>query len=75
MNRDGLKALGVVLLVLGIVALMYSGITYTKREKVVDLGPIQVDKETTHKVPLPPIIGALALVGGVVLVVSGRRST
>ena len=74
MNKDGLRVLGILLLVLGLVALLYSGITYTKREKVVDLGPIQVDKETTKRIPLPPIIGALALVGGVVLVMSGRRS-
>jgi len=74
MNKDGMKVLGILLLVLGLVALMYSGISYTKREKVVDLGPIQVDKETRKTVPLPPIIGGLALVGGIVLVMSSRRS-
>jgi hypothetical protein len=74
MNKDGMKVLGILLLVLGFVALMYSGITYTKREKVVDLGPIQVNKETTKKIPLPPILGGLALVGGIVLLMSSRRS-
>jgi uncharacterized membrane protein HdeD (DUF308 family) len=74
MNKDGMKVLGILLLVLGLVALLYSGITYTKREKVVDLGPIQVDKETTKTIPLPPIIGAVALVGGILLVMSSRRS-
>jgi uncharacterized membrane protein HdeD (DUF308 family) len=74
MNKDGMKVLGILLLVLGLVALLYSGITYTKRENVVDLGPIQVNKETTKKIPLPPIIGGLALVGGIVLVMSSRRS-
>jgi uncharacterized membrane protein HdeD (DUF308 family) len=74
MNRDGMRILGILLLVLGFVALLYTGVTYTKREKVVDLGPIQVDKETRHTIPLPPIIGALALVGGIALIMSGRRS-
>jgi uncharacterized membrane protein len=74
MNKDGMKVLGILLLVLGLVALMYSGITYTKREKVVDLGPIQINKESTKRIPLPPIIGGLALVGGIVLVMSSRRS-
>jgi uncharacterized membrane protein HdeD (DUF308 family) len=74
MNKDGMKVLGILLLVLGLIALMYSGITYTKREKVVDLGPIQINKESTKRIPLPPIIGGLALVGGIVLIMSSRRS-
>jgi len=74
MNRDGPRVFGILLLVLGVIALMYTGITYKEREKVVDLGPIQVDKETTHRIPLSPVIGALAPVGGVVLVMSGRPS-
>ena len=51
----------------------YQGITYTTREKVVDLGPIQVTAEKTNTIPLPPIVGAIALVGGIVLLVMGSK--
>jgi len=65
--------LGVILIVLGVIALVYEGITYTTREKVIDLGPLKatVDKEKT--IPLPPILGVLALVGGIGLVIVGSR--
>ena len=62
------KTIGVILIVLGLVGLAYGGFSYTTREKVLDLGPIEATKEKTHTVPLPPIAGALALIGGVVLV-------
>jgi hypothetical protein len=52
----------------------YQGITYTTREKVVDLGPLQMTAEKTKTFPLPPILGAVALVGGIVLLVVGKRS-
>lgn len=65
--------LGVVLVVLGIFALAYQGITYTKREKVVDVGPIHATKDTTKTIPLPPILGGLALIGGVVLIAVGGK--
>jgi uncharacterized membrane protein len=64
---------GIALIVLGVVALAYQGITYTTREEVVDLGPLRVEAEERRTVPLPPILGGLALVGGVVLVVVGAR--
>jgi len=65
---------GVILIVLGIVALAYQGITYTSQEKVVDLGPLKVEAKKEKTIPLPPLLGALLLVGGVVLVaVSARR--
>lgn len=60
--------LGVVLIVLGVIALIYQGITYTRREKVVDIGPIHATAERQHTLPLPPILGVIALVGGIVLV-------
>jgi len=66
---------GVVLIILGVVVLAYQGITYTTREKVVDLGPLKITKEKEKTVFLPPILGALALVGGVVLVVVGSRQS
>ena len=65
--------IGIILIVIGIVALAYQGITYTTREKVVDLGPIQVSADKTRTLPLPPIVGAIALVGGIVLLVMGNK--
>jgi uncharacterized membrane protein len=64
---------GVLLIVLGVVALAYQGITYTTREKVIDLGPIEATKETKKTIPLPPLLGGAALVGGIVLLVAGSR--
>lgn len=64
--------LGIALMVLGVIALAYQGFTYTTQKKAVDLGPIQVTREEKHTVPLPPIIGALALIGGIALLVTGR---
>jgi hypothetical protein len=66
--------LGFALLVLGIISLAYQGITYTTHKKVLDLGPIQATKEEHKSIPLPPIIGAVALAGGVILLMSGRRT-
>ena len=65
---------GVILIVIGAVALAYQGITYTTQEKVVDLGPLKVEAKKEKTIPLPPLLGALLLVGGVILVaVSARR--
>ena len=64
---------GIILIVIGIVALAYQGITYTTREKVVDIGPIQVTADKTKTLPLPPLVGAVALVGGIVLLVMGSK--
>lgn len=65
--------IAIILIALGIVAFAYQGITYTTREKVVDIGPIQMTAEKTKSIPLPPIVGAIALVGGIVLLVVGSR--
>ncbi len=65
--------IAIILIALGIVALAYQGITYTTREKVVDIGPIQMTAEKTKTIPLPPVLGAVALVGGIVLLVVGGR--
>jgi hypothetical protein len=62
------KTIGVILIVLGLVGLAWGGFSYTTREKIIDVGPIQASKEKTHTVPLPPVAGALALIGGVILV-------
>ena len=68
-----MKGIAIVLIVLGILSLMYQGFTYTTHKKVLDVGPIQATKEEHHSVPLPPILGAIALIGGVVLLVSDRK--
>jgi hypothetical protein len=69
----GKSIVGIALIVLGIIALAYQGFTYTVPKKAVDLGPIQVTHEEKHTVPLPPILGALALIGGIGVLVMDRR--
>jgi hypothetical protein len=68
-----ITAIGIGLIVIGVVALIYQGITYTTREKVLDVGPVEVTAERRKTIPLPPVLGALALGGGIVLVVVGSR--
>ena len=68
-----MKALGIVLIVLGILALAYGGFTYTHEKKVVDLGPIQASRKETSTVPLPPILGVIVILGGGVLLFTGKR--
>jgi uncharacterized membrane protein YidH (DUF202 family) len=66
---------GIILIAIGIIALAYGGITYTKREKVIDAGPLQVSADKEKTIPLPPILGGICLVGGIVLVLAGGRKT
>lgn len=63
----------IVLIAIGVIAIGYQGFTYTTKEKVVDIGPLEVTTEQTKRFPLPPIVGGLALVGGIVLLVVGGR--
>jgi uncharacterized membrane protein YidH (DUF202 family) len=65
--------IGVILIVLGIAALAYKGISYTKKETILNIGPIHAEAERQHTIPLPPIIGVAAVVGGIVLLVAGSR--
>lgn len=65
--------IGIILIAIGIIALAYGGFTYTKREKVIDAGPLQVSADREKTVPFPPILGGICLVGGIVLVVVGGR--
>ena len=67
------KIFGILLIVVGLLGLAYGGLTYTTRESVIDIGPIHASREKTHNVPLPPIAGALALLGGVALVVTSKK--
>jgi uncharacterized membrane protein HdeD (DUF308 family) len=67
------KTLGVILIVFGVFALAWGGFTYTTREKVADIGPIHATRDERHNILLPPIAGAAALVGGILLLVAGRK--
>jgi hypothetical protein len=70
-----LMLIGIALIGLGLIALVYQGITYTTRERVVDLGPLKITAEKERTIPLPPILGGLALPGGIVLVVVAARKS
>ena len=65
----------ILMIILGVVALTYQGITYTTREKAIDIGPLQITAERTHTLPVLPILGGIAIVGGVVLFLASRRTT
>jgi hypothetical protein len=65
---------GVLLIVLGIVGLVYQGIGYTKRKDVLDIGPIHATKDTHETIPIPPVLGGIALIGGIALLVVGAKS-
>ena len=67
--------IGFILIAIGIVAFGYQGITYTTREKVVDIGPIHITTEKARTIPLPPIVGGISLVGGIALLVAGKKKS
>ena len=73
MRFNPITLVGIALIVLGIVAFAYQGITYTSREKIIDIGPFQATADTQKTIPLSPLLGGLALVGGIVLVVVGAK--
>ncbi|MBF0225431.1 MAG: DUF3185 domain-containing protein [Desulfobacterales bacterium] len=64
--------IGIVLIVIGIIAFVYQGITITTREKVVDLGPIHMTAEKDRTLPLPPIVGGIAFISGIALLAVGK---
>jgi hypothetical protein len=68
-----MKLAGIILIVLGALALAYQGIRYTTREKVVDLGPLEITASERRSIPLPPIVGGVALVAGLALVLTDRK--
>lgn len=65
--------IAVILIAAGVVIFAYQGITYTTREKAVDLGPLQITAEKTHTIPLSPILGGICLVGGITILVLGNK--
>jgi hypothetical protein len=70
------RVLGTVLVIIGIVALVWGGISWTREETIVDLGPIEATAETRESIPLPPLLGGIALLAGIaLLVIPARRRT
>jgi uncharacterized membrane protein YidH (DUF202 family) len=59
-----MKIAGVLLIIVGVVALIYGGFSYTSHKKAVDIGAIQINKTENHSLPIPPILGIVAIVGG-----------
>lgn len=74
-RRDAVKLIGILLILFGLVALTVGGINYTKREKVLDIGPLQASTEKHKTIPLPPIVGILAIAGGAIVLVAGGSKT
>ena len=70
-----MKILGIILIVLGIVAFAYGGISFTKKEKIIDIGPIEATKKETKTIPLPPVLGGLLVAGGIIVLVTGGRKS
>ena len=69
-----MSMIGILLIVLAVISFAYQGITYTTHKKVIDLGPLQATTEQHKTIPLPPILGGLALVGGIVLLAVGSKN-
>ncbi|HEX6323053.1 MAG TPA: hypothetical protein VFZ36_04955 [Vicinamibacterales bacterium] len=65
--------IGAVLIVIGLIGLIWGGISYTREEKVLDLGPIEATAERRETIPVTPVVGGIALVGGIVLLLAGRK--
>jgi drug/metabolite transporter (DMT)-like permease len=70
-----MKLLGILLIVAGVIGVAYGGFTYTSHKKAVDMGPIQVDKTEHHDVPIPPILGAVAILAGGAMVFGSGKGT
>jgi uncharacterized membrane protein len=66
---------GILLVILGALGLAYQGFNYTHQEKILDVGPIHATAEEHDRVCIPPVLGGLALVGGIVLLVVGAKKT
>jgi drug/metabolite transporter (DMT)-like permease len=68
-----MKVFGIVLIIAGVAALLYGGFTYTTHKKAVDVGPVQIEKTEHHSVPLPPLLGVVAIIGGGALFYFGAK--
>jgi len=65
--------IGILLIVVGAIALLYGGISYTKEERVIDIGPLRAETQERKTIPVPPIVGGIAVASGVILIVGGRK--
>ena len=68
-----MKIAGIILIVAGVIALVYGGFTYTTTKKAVDMGPLQINTKQNHTVPMPPVLGVIAIVGGGALLYFGAK--
>jgi uncharacterized membrane protein HdeD (DUF308 family) len=72
-RHNSMKLLGIILIVLGVLALAYQGIRYTTREKLIDIGPLKVTTTEKKTIPLPPVVGGVAIVAGIALILVERK--
>jgi hypothetical protein len=70
-----MKLLGIILVVLGVLALAYQGIQYTTKEKILDIGSLKITADSKKTIPLPPIVGGIALIAGIALILADRRKS
>ncbi len=68
-----MRAFGIILVIVGILMMVFSSINFTTKEKVVDLGPLEVNKEKEHSVGWPVYVGGIVLLGGIGLIVAGKK--
>jgi hypothetical protein len=68
-----MKLAGIIFIVLGVLALVYQGIQYTSKEKILDIGSIKISADTKKTIPLPPIVGGVAIAAGIALILVDRR--
>ena len=68
------KRIGIILIVIGAIMMIYTGFTFITKEKVADVGPIEISKQESHPVRWSPIVGGILLVGGIVMVATGRKT-
>jgi uncharacterized membrane protein len=68
------RTIGLILLIIGIAMLIWSGFTYTKKDKVIDAGPIQVSADRQHRVSWPPYAGGILVIGGIILMVTAKKN-
>jgi hypothetical protein len=68
------RTIGVILIALGLIGLIWGGFSYTTRDKVADIGPIDITRDKKHSVPLPPVLGVVAFLGGVALLAAGKKA-
>ncbi len=68
-----MKGIGVIVLVLGIIMLIWTGFSYTKKEKIIDIGPLEVNADKEKQINWPPYIGGILIIGGIIILLVGKR--